>query len=279
MNRLQKSVARGLLFYLPLLIMLLFVLIPFLWTVITSLKQEKDVLNSVVQYFPHPATLQNYIEVWKAGHFSVYFLNSLLVSTSAVVVIILLSVLNGYALTRFNFRGKQLFMIILLCTQLLPAVIFLIPLFLTFKTVGLINTPLSLVVFYVVMQVPFNTLLMKGFISNIPKQIDEAAMVDGATRTTVIFKIILPLVLPGLVATASFAFIGCWNEFIAAFTFITSSKFFTIPVGLKFMIGEYDVQYASLAAGSVIGLIPAVLLFAYVQKYLIQGLGSGSVKG
>jgi multiple sugar transport system permease protein len=279
MNRLRKFLASALLFYIPLIAMLLFVLIPFLWTVVTSLKHEKDVLNSVVQYLPHPATFQNYINVWKAGHFSVYFLNSLLVSATSVVAIIVLSVLNGYALTRFNFRGKQLFMIILLCTQLLPAVIFLIPLFLTFKTVGLINTPLSLVVFYVVMQVPFNTLLMKGFISNIPKQIDEAAMVDGATRTTVIFKIILPLILPGLVATASFAFIGCWNEFIAAFTFITSSKFFTIPVGLKFMIGEYDVQYASLAAGSVIGLVPAVLLFAYVQKYLIQGLGSGSVKG
>jgi multiple sugar transport system permease protein len=279
MNRIQKFSVNTIVFYLPLLLMLAFVLIPFLWTISTSLKNERDVLNSVIQYIPNPATFQNYIEVWKAGHFSVYFVNSLFVSLTSVVAIVILSILNGYALTRFDFRGKRLFVIILLGTQLMPVVIFLIPLFLTFKTVGLINTPFSLIVFYVVMQVPFNTLLMKGFISNIPKQIDEAAMLDGATRTQLIFKIILPLLLPGLVATASFAFIGCWNEFIAAFTFITSSKFFTIPVGLKFMIGEYDVQYASLAAGSVIGLIPAVLLFAYLQKYLIQGLGSGSIKG
>ncbi|HBF40198.1 MAG TPA: transporter [Firmicutes bacterium] len=279
MNRLRKFVTSACLFYLPLIIMLAFILIPFLWTLSTSLKNEKDVLSPILQYIPHPATFQNYIEVWKVSHFSVYFINSLFVSSISVIAIILLSVLNGYALTRFNFRGKRIFMIILLCTQLLPAVIFLIPLFLSFKVVGLIDTPFSLIIFYIAMQVPFNTLLMKGFIGNIPKQIDEAGMVDGATRTQIIFKIILPLVLPGLVATAAFAFVGCWNEFIAAFTFITSSKFFTIPVGLKFMIGEYDVQYASLAAGSIIGLVPAVLLFAYVQKYLIQGLGSGSVKG
>ncbi len=279
MNRIRKITTETGLFYLPLILMLAFILIPFLWTLSTSLKYEKDVLNPVLQYIPHPATFINYVQVWKVSHFSVYFINSLFVSSISVITIILLSVLNGYALTRFDFKGKRFFMIILLCTQLLPAVIFLIPLFLTFKVVGLINTPFSLIIFYVAMQVPFNTLLMKGFIGNIPKQIDEAAMVDGATRTEIIFKIILPLVLPGLVATAAFAFIGCWNEFIAAFTFITSSKFFTIPVGLKFMIGEYDVQYASLAAGSVIGLVPAVLLFAYVQKYLIQGLGSGSVKG
>jgi multiple sugar transport system permease protein len=279
MNRFQKFFIKVIVFYLPLLFMLLFILVPFLWTLSTSLKHERDVLNSVIQYLPHPATFQNYIEVWKVSHFSNYFANSLFVSTTSVIAITLISVLNGYALTRFNFPGKRIFMVVLLCTQLLPVVIFLIPLFLTFKSVGLINTPFSLIIFYIVMQVPFNTLLMKGFIGNIPKQIDEAAMVDGATRTEIIFKIILPLVLPGLVATAAFAFVGCWNEFIAAFTFITSSKFFTIPVGLKFMIGEYDVQYASLAAGSVIGLIPAVLLFAYVQKYLIQGLGSGSVKG
>jgi multiple sugar transport system permease protein len=275
----RKALAKVLGFYLPMIVILVFIVTPFLWTLSTSLKSEREVIAGAGDLLPNPATLSNYVAVWKQGQFSVYFLNSLFVSLVSVIYITVLAVLNGYALSRFKFKGRRIFMVVLLCTQLLPAIILLVPLFMTFKAAGLINTPFSLIIFYVAMQVPFNTLLMKGFIGSIPKQIDEAAMVDGATRTTIIFKIIMPLVLPGLVATAAFGFIGCWNEFIAAFTFISSSKFFTIPVGLKFMIGEYDVQYASLAAGSIIALVPAVLLFAYVQRFLIEGLGSGSVKG
>jgi multiple sugar transport system permease protein len=262
-----------------LTVFLVFVLVPILWTLLTSLKTEREVLSGAAHLFPTMPTLGNYAEVWAQGSFSTYFLNSIFVSLTSVIFISTMSVMNGYALSRFRFRGKQAFMIVLLCTQLLPAVIFLVPLFMTFKAFHLINTPFSLIIFYTAMQAPFSTLLMKGFISNIPRQIDEAAMIDGASRGTIIFKIVMPLAVPGLVATAAFAFIGCWNEFIAAFTLISSNKFFTVPVGLKFMIGEYDVSYASLAAGSVIALVPAILLFAYIQRYLVEGLGSGSVKG
>lgn len=279
MNKLKKLAAKLVLFYLPLAATLVFVLVPFLWAVSTSLKRPQDVLSSTIKYIPDPITFENFITVWKLNKFSVYFGNSLFNSIAAVLFILVLSVANGYALSRFKFKGKNGFMIILLCTQLLPAVLFVIPLFLIFKNVGLINTPYSLILFYIVSQVPFNTLLMKGFIGNIPKQIDEAAMVDGANRFRVIFTIITPIILPGIVATSAFAFIGCWNEFLVAFSFITSAKRFTIPIGLKFMIGQYSVDYSSLAAGSIIGLIPPVLLFAYIQKYLIQGLSSGSVKG
>ncbi|GJM68088.1 hypothetical protein HMSSN036_03040 [Paenibacillus macerans] len=170
-------------------------------------------------------------------------------------------------------------MLILLATQMMPVILFVIPLFLIFKNLGLINSPLALILFYIVSQVPFNTILMRGFISGTPQEIDEAAMVDGAGRMRIIFSIITPIVLPGIVATSAFAFIGVWNEFLVAFSFITTPERFTIPIGLKFMIGEFSVEYASLAAGSIIGLIPPVLLFMYIQRYLIQGLGGGAVKG
>lgn len=170
-------------------------------------------------------------------------------------------------------------MIVLLCTQMLPVVMLLIPLFLTFKTIGIINSPLSLIIVYVTLQLPFNTLLMKGFISGIPKQVDEAAMIDGASKLRLIATVIMPVLLPGIIATSAFAFIGCWNEFMTAYVFTTSKNMFTIPVGLKFLIGEFDIYYASLAAGSIIALIPPVILFAYIQKFLIQGLSSGAVKG
>lgn len=271
--------ARLLLFYVPLALTLLFVLVPFLWALSTSLKRESDVISSAVSYIPQPVTLENYVKVWTQNNFSGYFLNSLLVSVVSVAVITVLALLNGYGLSRFKFRGRGAFMLILLATQMMPVILFVIPLFLIFKNLGLINSPLALILFYIVSQVPFNTILMRGFISGTPQEIDEAAMVDGAGRMRIIFSIITPIVLPGIVATSAFAFIGVWNEFLVGFSFITTPERFTIPIGLKFMIGEFSVEYASLAAGSIIGLIPPVLLFMYIQRYLIQGLGGGAVKG
>ncbi|CAH1217105.1 Diacetylchitobiose uptake system permease protein DasC [Paenibacillus auburnensis] len=274
----RKALSKLLLFYVPLTLTLLFVLVPFLWAISTSLKREADVLSGTVRYIPSPATFENFVQVWNDNNFSQYFMNSLLVSILSVIVITVLSVMNGYAMSRFKFRGKGAFMLVLLATQMMPVILFVIPLFLIFKNLGMINTPYALILFYIVLQVPFNTILMRGFISSTPKEIDEAAMVDGAGRFRIIFAIIMPIVLPGIVATSAFAFIGVWNEFLVAFSFITTPDRFTIPIGLKFMIGEFSVQYASLAAGSIIGLVPPVLLFMFIQRYLVEGLG-GAVKG
>ena len=279
MIKLRRAFSSMLLFYIPMTLTLLFVLLPFLWNISTSLKKENDIISSTIHYLPNPITFDNFVKVWSVNKFSVYFLNSLFISLVAIVFVALLSIANGYALSRFKFAGKNAFMLILLSTQMLPVILFIIPLFLIFKSMGLMNTPAALILFYIVSQVTFNTLLMQGFISGIPKEIDEAAMVDGAGRFRVIFTIITPVILPGIVATAAFAFIGCWNEFLVAFSFITSASKFTIPIGLKYLIGQYSVEYGSLAAGSIIGLIPPILLFMYIQRFLIQGLAGGSVKG
>jgi len=279
MSTIRFMIGRTASLYIPLAVLLTFVLFPFLWALSTSFKHQSDIVGETFRYLPDPFTFTNYVNVWQLNKFSTYFGNSLMIATVSVIFILLLSVLNGYAMSRFDFKGRRAFTVLLLCTQLMPVVLFIIPLFLLFKSVGLMNTPYAIMLFYIVSQVPFNTLLMKGFINGIPKEIDEAAMVDGAGRLRVMFTMVTPLILPGIVATSAFAFIGCWNEFLVAFSFITSAENFTIPVGLKFLIGEYSIDYASLAAGSVIGLVPPVIMFAYIQRFLIDGLGSGAVKG
>jgi multiple sugar transport system permease protein len=279
MNSRKKKVGRIFYLYIPLIVIAIVVLIPFLWALSTSLKTIPEFTSETIKYLPQKLNFDNYVYVWTKSGFSRYFLNSIFVSFVSVIVIAVLCVCNGYALSRYSFWGKNFLVILLLGTQMMPVILYIVPLFSVFKNLRLIDTPAALIIFNILLQTPFNTLLMRSFVNGIPKDIDEAAMVDGAGRCMVITKIILPLLKPGLVAVTAFAFIGCWNEFLVSFTFIQTQKKFTIPVGLKSMIGEYSVNYPALAAGSIIALIPPVILFAIIQKHLISGLSTGAVKG
>lgn len=279
MHKKKKRLERLFLLYIPMLVMLAFILIPFLWALVTSFKDNKEIISLEMRLLPEKWNLHNYISVWNRSNFSLYFKNSLYTSVVSLVFIVLFSVMNGYALSRFRFKGKTPFMLMLIGTQIMPVILMIIPLFVIFNQVHLTNNRWSLILFFVARQIPFNSILMKGFISGIPVSLEEAAWVDGAGRFQAVRRIILPMLLPGIVATGAFAFVSCWNEFMVSFSFITKQELFTIPVALKYMIGEFTVDYGSLAAGSMIALVPPILLFAYIQKYLINGLGAGAVKG
>jgi multiple sugar transport system permease protein len=274
-----RKLDRAATLYVPLLAAMLFTLLPFYWTIVTSLKHEVDITKLPIKYLPHPFTFENYKIAWDTVGFSVFFKNSLFVSLSTVVIVLVLSVLTGYALSRFQFRGKNAFLLMLLCTQFIPGAMLLIPLFMIFKTLGMISNPFSLIITYSTFQLPFNSILMSGFVSNIPEQLEEAAMVDGCSRLKAIFLVIFPILLPGIVATTVFTFIGAWNEFLFGLMLINKPQFFTLPIGLRYMQGEYNMAYGALAAGSVISLLPVVILFAFVQKYMVQGMSAGAVKG
>lgn len=264
--------------YLPLILFCTFILMPILWALSMSFKSYSEIMTGT-GFIPKNPTLQNYTKLLTSGRFVTYIKNSLFVSCIACVFILIFSMMNSYALCRYKFKGKSEFMLMLLGTQLLPLVMLLIPLFIIFRKLHLTDSLWALIIFDVVIQTPFNTTLMKGFLGGIPYSLEEAGMVDGANRFQIFTRIILPVMIPGIVATTAFAFIGCWNEFTVAYIFTNSGSNFTVPVGLSTLIGEYSTDYGQLAAGALIGLLPPLLLFSYIQKYLVQGLSAGAVKG
>lgn len=274
-----KSLDRLFVLRLPLLLAMAFTLFPIYWAVVTSLKHENEITRLPIRYWPEFITFENYVVAWNNVGFSIFFRNSVYVSAMTVIIVLVCSVLVGYAISRFKFKGKNAFMIMLLCTQFVPGAMLLIPLFMIFKQLGLTGNLIALVITYSTFQLPFNALLMSGFITNIPEALEEAAMVDGCSRLKAIFLVIFPILMPGIVATTVFTFISAWNEFLFALMFISKPALFTLPVGLRYMQGEFDIHYGALAAGSLISLLPAVVLFAFVQKYLVQGMGAGAVKG
>jgi multiple sugar transport system permease protein len=275
----RKALVHIFVFRLPLLLALAFVTIPFYWVIVTSFKLEKNIVQRPIKYLPDPATFENYVNAWKNVGFERFFTNSFLISLVVAVVVLVFSSLVAYPLTRFRFRGKKLTMLLLLCTQFLPHSMLLVPLFMIFRVLGLINSPVALVVSYVTFSLPFNAIMMRGFMSSIPVSLEEAAMIDGCNRLGAIYRIIVPLLLPAVVACGSFAFIDSWKEFLFAVMFINDPHRMTIPVGLSYMLGEFSINYGILAAGAVIAIIPPMGMFSYMQKYLIRGLSSGGVKG
>lgn len=274
----NKKVDRLLTFYLPLTMMLSFTIFPIYWTLNTAFKPEGDIMQRPLQYLPVNPTTENFVTAWSNVGFAVFMKNSLIVGLSTVVVVLICSTLSGYALARFYFKGKRSFLLMLLCTQFIPRSMMIIPLFIIFKNLGLISSPLALIITYTAIEIPFTTILMSGFIKNVPKELEEAALIDGCTKLQALRFIVFPLLLPGIVATAVFTFIYTWNEFLIALMLTNQQSRFTLPVGLSTMMGEFNVNYGALAAGSIIALIPAVLLFAYAQKHLVNGMG-GAVKG
>ncbi|SDR00796.1 carbohydrate ABC transporter permease [Thermostaphylospora chromogena] len=260
--------------YVPLTLYLLFTLVPFYWMVVFAFRPRGS--DSLL---PWPITLENFDTVWNGLGFGIFFQNSLLVGLASLVATTVIALSGGYALARYSFRGKQLFLIALLCTQFIPGAMMLIPLFEIFRTLGLVNTLWSLVIAETVFQLPLSLILLSGFIKNIPMELEEAAWVDGCSRLRAFFAVVLPLLRPALVAVGSFAFINSWNNFLFALMFVSEQEKFTIPVGLAYTLGEFSVDFGALAAGGVVAALPVVLVFAVIQRYLVQGMSAGAVKG
>lgn len=257
----------------------LLVVLPIYWMLITSLKTRVDINTLNIQYWPKHPTFENYINVLQRSNFFYYLKNSLVVSVITGIIVLFVAITGGYALSRYKYKGKNVTMLAFLVTQMIPMTLILVPMFLIFHSVNLGDTLTSLVILYVVINVPFCVITMQGFFANIPIEVEEAASIDGCNKFKVITKIVLPVMLPGIIAVFVFAFIGAWNDLLGGVMFINSELKKTLPVGLSSYVGQFAINWGEMCAGGMLALIPSAVLFATVQKYIVEGMTSGAVKG
>ena len=274
----KKKMRKVLSCYIPVVVWVLITIFPYYWFINISLTDNSMIMKLPVYYYPHFFTFDNYKKILTAMDFVQNFKNSLIVATLTTLVIILLSIFGGYAMSRYKFKAKSGVMLLLLLTQMFPGIILLIPLFSVFVKLHIYDNLLSLVIVNATTNLPFCMIMCCGFYAGVPITLEEAAQIDGCTTIQALFKIVVPAILPGIVTCGAFAFVNSWNEFVYALNFINTSSKFTIPVALSMMQGEFTVNYGGIAAGTIIALIPVLLIFAYIQKYLVAGM-SGAVKG
>ncbi|KAB8126065.1 carbohydrate ABC transporter permease [Gracilibacillus oryzae] len=264
--------------YIPLGIILFFLVFPFYWTFVTSIKPERELYGPTVTYWPEELTFASYAKLFGEFNFLLPMFNSLLVATITTVVTLTASTLAAYAFTRFDFKGKNIFMSLFLTNNMFPNVLLLIPLFAIMRSVNLLYTPTSLVIAYATFTIPFSVWMLTGYLKDLPSSLEEAAMIDGANRVKAFTRVVLPVLMPSIIATGVYIFIQSWNEYTFAVLF-TNESTRTIPVTLKNLIGQLGVQWDLLTAGGIITIIPVCILFFFAQKKLIEGMTAGSVKG
>ena len=279
MSRKTKNAIGTTIRVLVLVFFFLLVVLPIYWIVITSFKTSGEILDlNNITFFPKDFTLENYTGLFEQFHYGVLLKNSLLVSVASALVVTVFSMLGGYSLARYKFRGKQTVVLFFLITQMIPGILVIIPLYIIFSKLGMINTHIGLFIYYVTVNLPFCVITMRSFFERIPITLEEAAKVDGCTKMQSLFKIVFPIMFPGIVSVFVFGFIGAWNELIAGSIFISTPEMWTIPVGLKTLIGKYNVEWGLLMAGGGMALIPTALMFAVMQKFIVEGMTAGAVK-
>jgi ABC-type glycerol-3-phosphate transport system permease component len=262
------------------LVLLVFVcLFPFLWMSLSSVKTLRELYTVPPVWFPAVPTLASYAKVLFASNIPRYFLNSVVISVGATAIALALAIFAAYGFARFSFRGKVGFQAFVLVGQLLPTAAIIVPLFITLRTLGLVNTYLGLILVYTILTLPLSVWMLTSYFKAIPVELEEAAIIDGASRLGVLFRITLPLSLPGIVAVIVYAFVTTWNEFIFALCFATDSSVKTLPIGIAEFSTEFDTDWGAVMAASVIMTLPIAILFFGMQRLFIGGLTAGAVKG
>ncbi|WP_026784263.1 carbohydrate ABC transporter permease [Pleomorphomonas koreensis] len=266
-------------FYLLVAVIVVVSVFPFYYAILTSFKTGTALFE--VNYLPHHFSLANYVTVFTTGVFVRNLGNSILVASSVVALALFLAVTAAFALARVNFRGRGLLLMTILAVSMFPQIAVLAGLFELVRAFGLFNTPFALIFSYTIFTLPFTVWVLTTFMRDLPMEIEEAAIVDGASPWVIITKVFMPLMWPALVTTGLLAFIAAWNEFLFALTFTSSNETRTVPVAIALLSGasQYEIPWGSIMAASVVVTVPLVVLVLIFQRKIVQGLTAGGVKG
>lgn len=251
-----------------------FLIFPAMWIFLGSFKTNATMFSATVFTF----TLENYVTIFRAG-FGRFIFNSLFICLVSVVISTFVSVIASYVFSRKRFRAKKVIFGSVILGQLFPWIILVTPLFIMFARLGLLNTYVGMIFSYVAISIPFSVYLLVGYLETVPRELDEAAVMDGCSQFQIIWTIIFPIMLPGIVATATYAFLLMWTEFLFALAFLTKTSLKTMPLGLAQFFGEQSVDWGAIMAASAVTTLPALLLFLPLQMKLSGGLTAGAVKG
>jgi multiple sugar transport system permease protein len=275
----KKRVRPGIIIaYVILGLVLLYTITPFLWMIFTSLKTDKEAIAIPPTLWPKEPTLEAYIQILIWGNFPIWFLNSTIISLGTALLSTLIGSFAGYGFSRFSFRGRATLIGIILASQMLPGVLLVGPYFKMLSTVGLYNTYPGLILAFTAITLPFSTWMLKGFIDSVPEELDDAALIDGCNSLSAYFRVVLPLIAPGMVATVIFAFLLAWGDLLWVLVLTSGERMTTVTLGLTRLVTQFRIIWPQLMAGSMIGALPPLILYLLLQNYLVEGLTAGAVK-
>jgi len=284
MVKLKKSVTRTnivwqICTYAILFLVILAAVFPAIWMLSTSIKLPTEQYDIPPQIIPDTPTLGNYINVLTNSKMFDAFVNRIIITVSVVVITLLISILAGYGLSRYKFRGHGVLKIALLFGQMIPSVVIIIPLYFLVAKTGLLDTHFSLILADLALTIPMGVIMLSSFFETVPKELEEAAKIDGCTGIGALFRVVLPIAKPGLISVAIYTYIHAWEEFLFALNLSTSTKTRTLPIAIHMFAGEFAVDWGSTMAASAIVAFPVLLIFLSCNRYFVKGMADGAVKG
>lgn len=268
----NAALTAGIFFFLAL------IGLPFWWVVSGSFKEPQEIIARQPTLFPQSFTLEHYGRLLSASDYGTYLLNSFVVAGLSAFLTLLLAIPCGYAFFRLEFKGREIYYRVILLAYAFPSIVVLIPLFAIFARIGLIDTLAALVIVNAAFALPFAIWMLRSFFGSIPKEIEEAARLDGGPLLTVLWRIMIPLTAPGIAAVAIFAFVAAWTEYVFASVMILSDAQRTVPVGFSGIIGQYQVDWGLLLAGVCLAILPVLIVFALIGRWFVTGLTEGAIK-
>ena len=274
----KKSKRRLVIVYAGLFIFYAFLLLPIVWLVLSSFRNTDSIQSGRLLPYPSELTVTNYVEAFRIANLTTFLVNSFIIAITVMLLVVFIASLGAYALSRFHLRGRNTFMMLALMPQFFPYVLILIPFYVLMSNIGLVDSHLGLILTHTSITLPFALWMLTGYFAAIPRDLDQAALIDGCSRLGVLFRIIYPIAIPGMVVAGFFAFVVSWGDYLFVSILSQSPETQTLPIGLQTFMSSLQVRWGLITAGTVIAIVPTIVFFAIVQRRLVAGLTAGAVK-